>query len=184
MKLTPIAEMYTNCYGLKQFERALEGLQCFDEENEIDLFDDDEWVEHLEEIRAQYDAEDEEEKKPTKKASKTVEKPAKKKVEEPEDESDDEEEDEVEDEKEDNGEGDEFDGMDRTALKKYINSNELEITVKKSSSDDDIRNAIREEVSKPKDDDVEEEEETDDEEDDNDSSTVSIEDIRKKLFKK
>ena len=188
MKLTPIAEMYTNCYGLKQFERALEGLQCFDEENEIDLFDDDEWVEHLEEIRAQYDAEDEEEKKPTKKASKTVEKPAKKKVEEPEDESDDEEEDEVEDEKEDNGEGDEFDGMDRTELKKYINSEGLEITVKKSMSDDDIRDAIRKEVSKPKDNEVEEEEEPEDEktdeEDDNDTSTVSIEDIRKKLFKK
>ena len=188
MKLTPIAEMYTNCYGLKQFERALEGLQCFDEENEIDLFDDDEWVEHLEEIRAQYDAEDEEEKKPTKKASKTVEKPAKKKVEEPEDESDDEEEDEVKDEKEDDGEGDEFDGMDRTELKKYINSEGLEITVKKSMSDDDIRDAIRKEVSKPKDNEVEEEEEPEDEEtdeeDDNDTSTVSIEDIRKKLFKK
>lgn len=40
-------------------------------------------------------------------------------------------------------EGDEFDKMDRTALKAYIKENELDITVKKSMTDDDIRDLIR-----------------------------------------
>lgn len=56
-----------------------------------------------------------------------------------------EEEDETE-EAEDEDEGDEFDGMDRSALKAYIKDNELDITVKKSMTDDDIRGLIRAEV--------------------------------------
>lgn len=40
--------------------------------------------------------------------------------------------------------GDEFDGMDRNALKVYIKTNGLDITVVKSMSDDDIRSAVRE----------------------------------------
>ena len=40
-------------------------------------------------------------------------------------------------------EGDEFDGMDRTALKKYIKTNGLAITVMKSWDDDKIREEIR-----------------------------------------
>lgn len=40
-------------------------------------------------------------------------------------------------------EGDQFDGMDRTALKNYIKEQGLEIKVKKSWSDDDVRNEIR-----------------------------------------
>lgn len=64
-----------------------------------------------------------------------------KKVEEPEE---DEEEEEEEDEEED-----EFADMDRTALKAYIKDKELEITVKKSMTDDDIRDLIRAEETKP-----------------------------------
>lgn len=40
-------------------------------------------------------------------------------------------------------EGDEFDKMDRTALKAYIKTNGLDVTVKKSMTDDDIRDLIR-----------------------------------------
>lgn len=39
--------------------------------------------------------------------------------------------------------GDEFEGMSRDELKRYIKVNELEISVKKSMSDDAIRDAIR-----------------------------------------
>lgn len=39
--------------------------------------------------------------------------------------------------------GDEFDAMDRTALKKYIKENGLDVKVYKSQSDDDIRTNIR-----------------------------------------
>ena len=40
MTLKPLNEILSK-YGMKDFERALEGLQNFDEENEIGLFDDD-----------------------------------------------------------------------------------------------------------------------------------------------
>lgn len=60
------------------------------------------------------------------------------------------------DEEEETEEGDEFDEMDRTELKAYIKKNGLEITVKKSMSDDDIRELIREAVN-------DEEEETEEE---------------------
>lgn len=52
---------------------------------------------------------------------------------------------EEESEKEENEEtdGDEFDGMDRNALKKYIKENGLEVKVFKNDSDDDIRAKIR-----------------------------------------
>ena len=60
MTLKPLNEILSK-YGMKDFERALEGLQNFDEENEIGLFDDEDWIEHLEEIKAQYDSDDSEE---------------------------------------------------------------------------------------------------------------------------
>lgn len=63
-----------------------------------------------------------------------------------EEEVEEEEDEETEEEEEDEDEGDEFAEMDRTALKAYIKDNELDITVKKSMTDDDIREAIRAEV--------------------------------------
>ena len=179
MTLKPLSEVI-NRYGMRDFERALEGLQNFDTENEIDLFEDEDWLEHLEEIKAQYDAEeDSEDSKPAKKSTKKVVK----KVAEPEyDEEEDEPEDNTEEdsEEEDDEEeesGDEFDKLDRSALKKYIVDNDLEISVKKSMSDDDIRNAIRSAKSSAPDVDDEDE----DEEEDEAPARVSLGDIRKKL---
>lgn len=82
----------------------------------------------------------EEEEKPKKGATKKAEP-------EPEGDEDEDEEEESDDEEEsdeDSEEGDELDDMDRGKLKDYIKENELEITVKKSWSDDDIREKIRE----------------------------------------
>lgn len=91
MGLKPLNELLSK-YGIRDFERALEGLQNFDEENEMGLFDDDDWLEHVEEIKAQYDGEeDDEDDKPAKK--KTSKKVTKKSV---EDEDDDETEEEEE----------------------------------------------------------------------------------------
>lgn len=182
MTLKPLSEVIYK-YGMRDFERALEGLQNFDEDNEIGLFDDDDWLEHLEEIKAQYDA-DEEEEKPKKSAKKVVNKdesaPKKAVVEDEDDEEEDdtpEEEDDAED-----AEGDEFDDMDRSELKKYISKNGLEISVKKSMSDDDLREAIRA-ASKDEDaaeaDDEEEDDDTDNEEEA--PAKVSLNDIRKRL---
>lgn len=180
MTLKPLSEVIYK-YGMRDFERALEGLQNFDEDNEIGLFDDDDWLEHLEEIKAQYDA-DEEEEKPKKSAKKVVEKdtPATKKVVV---EDDDEEEDDTPEEEDDaeDAAGDEFDDMDRSELKKYISKNGLEISVKKSMSDDDLREAIR---AASKDEDTPEEEDEEDDDTDNEEEApakVSLNDIRKRL---
>ena len=178
MTLKPLSEVI-NRYGMRDFERALEGLQNFDTENEIDLFEDEDWLEHLEEIKAQYDAEeDSEDSKPAKKSTKKVVK----KVAEPEDDEDEDEpednteEDSDEEDDEDEESGDEFDKLDRSALKKYIVDNDLEISVKKSMSDDDLRNAIRSAKSSAPDVDDE-----DDEDEDEAPARVSLGDIRKKL---
>lgn len=81
---------------------------------------------------------------------------------EEETESDDDEE-EGEDDNDDDSEeedgGDEFEDMDRTELKAYIKDNELNITVKKSMSDDDIRELIRAAVAENDEEDNEPEEE-------------------------
>ena len=185
MTLKPLNEILSK-YGMKDFERALEGLQNFDEENEIGLFDDDDWIEHLEEIKAQYDSDDSEEDSSSKKKT-AVKKVVKKEYtkSEDDDEADDEEEDDDEekDEEENDDDGDEFDSMDRVALKKYITANGLDISVKKSMSDDDLRNAIR---AAAKSDDADEADEADDEEEDDETeekapAKVSLSDIRKKL---
>ena len=209
-RLKPLNEVVPR-YTKKEFDRALEGLQCWDEEFDFNLFDDDEWLEIVEAVKEQYngssddDDEDEKPKKKTvKKTSKKVEeeedaddeeekkpakKSAKKKVEEePEDseeeDSEEEETDDEDDSEEEETDGDEFDDMDRKELKRYIKENELEITVKKSMSDDDIRDLIREAVADSDDEDDSEEEETDEDSDDEEEqpkSKVSLDDIRKKL---
>ena len=209
-RLKPLNEVVPR-YTKKEFDRALEGLQCWDEEFDFNLFDDDEWLEIVEAVKEQYngssddDDEDEKPKKKTvKKTSKKVEeeedaddeeekkpakKSAKKKVEEEDEDSEDEdseeeETDDSEEEEEEATNGDEFDDMDRKELKRYIKENELEITVKKSMSDDDIRDLIREAVADSDDEDDSEEEETDEDSDDEEEqpkSKVSLDDIRKKL---
>ena len=209
-RLKPLNEVVPR-YTKKEFDRALEGLQCWDEEFDFNLFDDDEWLEIVEAVKEQYngssddDDEDEKPKKKTvKKTSKKVEeeedsddeeekkpakKSAKKKVEEEPEDSEDEDSDEEDSEDEDDSEeeetdSDEFDDMDRKELKHYIKENELEITVKKSMSDDDIRDLIREAVADSDDEDDSEEEETDEDSDDEEEqpkSKVSLDDIRKKL---
>ncbi len=188
--LKPISEV-TPKYGMRDYERALEGLQNWDEENDFNLFDDDEWLDIVEKVKAQYDGndDDDEEEKPKKK---TVKKSAPKKEEVEEDAAeepeDDAEEEEAEAEEEDS-DGDEFDDMDRTELKKYNKEHELGITVKKSMTDDDLRDAIREAVkaneAEADEDDAEEEEaeaeEEDTDEDDAPAGKVTLADIRKKL---
>lgn len=215
--LKPLNEIIGK-YTMQDFDRALAGLQIFDEEHEIGLFDDDDWLEKVEEIRAQYDSDDNEDggkrksaKKTTKKKSEDEDddeddKPAKKKSSkksEPEDDDDSDDEDEKpskkgnakkqpepEDEDEDDdddsdSDDDELDDLDRSELKKYIKENKLEVTVKKSMSDDDIREAIR--AAQKSDDDEDgddDEDDSDDDDDDEPKSKVSLSDIRKKLAKK
>ena len=205
--LKPLNEVLGR-YGVSDFERALSGLKIWDEDNEFELFDNDDWLAKVEEIRAQYDEgdakpakskksrvdddEDEEEEKPAKKSVKKQ--PAKVEEEDDEDEDDEDTEEPAEEDSED-----EFDELDRTELKKYIKANGLDIVVKKSMTDDDLRDAIREAVKDSDDDDDEDseddedeeeekpakkskdEDEDDDDEDEEVVNKVSLSDIRKKL---
>lgn len=163
MKLKPIDEV-TGSYGIDQFERALEGLQNFDEDNEINVFEDDDWLEIVEKVRSQYkggDGDDAPKKKVTKKSSK-------RRVEEEDDDvpsvrtrqnrpgvrtvdPDEVEDDDLEEEDAPEEEGDELDNMTRSELKKFIVDNELSdvVPVFKSTSDDEIRRKIREALDLP-----------------------------------
>lgn len=176
MKQKPLTEIIGK-YGIADFNRALDGLQNFDQENEIDLFEDEDWLEHLEEIKSQYDEDEEEqEEKPVKKTTKKPVKPA---------EEEEEEEDEKPAKKAPKREEDEFDDMDRNELKAYINENELEISVKKSMSDDDLRDAIRQELaSQEETSEKDNEPEPEEEEEEKPRSKMSLADIKKKLGKK
>jgi hypothetical protein len=198
----PLTEL-TPKYGMRDFDRALDGLRNFDEENGFDLFDNDEWLDIVEKVKAQYDDTDNEDKPKkktvTKVASKNVtdddddeeETPEPKKKAKPAakpepEESEDEPEEEPEDDEEDNVEDesdDEFADMDRTQLKKYIKEKSLEITVKKSMSDDDLREAIRAAVANSDSDEDEEDNADDDDDDEGDASSPSLTlaELRKKL---
>lgn len=205
MKMRPLSEIIPR-YGMRDFEQALEGLQNFDEENGFDLFDDDEWLEIVEKVKAQYestadDDDDAPKKKTTKKSAATKSSKKQEDDDEQEDDTDDDddssddsddedadeededgEDDEDEDEDEDADESDEFDEMERDDLKKYIKKNKLDIRVTKTMSDDDLRDAIREKVNASEDDD--EDEDDDDTEEEAPKKKISVEDIRKKLAKK
>ena len=189
--LKPISEV-TRRYNMSEFDKAIDGLKNFDEDNDFNLFDNDDWLEIVEEVKQQYDS-DSEDEQPKKKTSKKVveddddeeEVKPKKSVKKPEPEEDDDSEDETEDEpeEEETEDGDEFDDMDRTALKKYIKEKELEIVVKKSMSDDDLREAIRAEVNSDDDSEDETEDEPEEEEVEEPKKKLSLEEVRKKLKK-
>lgn len=196
--LKPLSEI-TPKYGMRDFDRALDGLRNFDEENGFDLFEDDEWLEIMEQVKSQYEGDDaDEDEKPAKKTTKKVtkaieeddedEKPIskKKKVVEPEPEDDLEEEleEDVEEDADESGKDDEFSDMDRTELKKYIKENSLDIVVKKSMSDDDLREEIRKAISETESgEESDDEEDSDDEFDDDEKSSAkqTLDDIRRKL---
>ena len=172
--LKPLSEILS--YTIKDFDRALEGLQVFDEENNFELFSDDDWLEIVEKVKSQYDVDSEEEEEKPKKKTVVKQKPV---VEEEEEETEEKTDEEDVDEDSD----DEYADMDRKELKEVIKENGLDITVKKSMSDDDIREAIREAMKKANDS-AEEEGDSDDEEDEEDekpAAKISLEDIRKKL---
>ena len=131
-------------------DNGIDGMEEEDTETLIDIAESfveegGETESEEEEAEELADEAEEEEEKPKSKGKKA---PVKEADEEPEDEAEEEDdESEDEDEEEEAEEGDEFDEMDRTELKAYIKKNGMEITVKKSMTDDDIRDLIREAVN-------------------------------------
>jgi hypothetical protein len=125
-----------------------------DDEDENDDIDEEAEADELaEEVEEEDKAAKKKAEKPAKKESPKAKK-ATKKVVEPEEDEDDEEEEETEDEDENVS----LEDMSREELKAYIKEKGLEISVKKSWSDDDIRDAINA-LLEPEEEDEEEEEE-------------------------
>jgi hypothetical protein len=127
-------------------DNGIDGMEEEDTETLIDIAEsyveeggeNESEEQEAEELANEAEEEETEEEKPKAKVKKA---PAK------DDDEEEEEETEEEPEEEETEEGDEFDEMDRTELKSYIKKNGLEITVKKSMTDDDIRDLIREAVN-------------------------------------
>jgi len=135
-KLEPLEKLYRNCYTRKDFQKAVTGLQIIDEREKYGIFQCTEFLEIVEEMSKLYpEGEDEEVEQvesnigvslPTT----TVE------------------EDEEEEDTPLQSKGDEFDKMDRTALKAYIKTKlGGRITVMKSYTDDQIRDLIRDMIN-------------------------------------
>lgn len=126
-----------------------------DDEDENDDIDEEAEADELaEEVEEEDKAAKKKAEKPAKKEAPKAKK-ATKKVVEPEEDEDDEEEEETEDEDENVS----LEDMSREELKAYIKEKGLEISVKKSWSDDDIRDAINALLEPEEEDDEEEEEE-------------------------
>jgi len=170
----PLSEMMRNVYTIQDFEKALEAIQNFDMENEIDIFDTEAFKSCIKAVKAQYS---QDEKLVVKVEPKKVE--SSKKVVQVAD--------EVEEEiilKAKSKIGDEFDSMDRTELKEYIGENELEVTVKKADSDDEIRLKVRNFISSQKEEDIIEVNEERKEDKTDKKKVVSIEELRRNLARK
>lgn len=128
-EVTPLEKIYKNSFRLRDFQLQLEGLQIYDKKNKLGVFEYDQFNDILEEIRAYYPSEEDEEQEEEEGAEETS-----------------------------NG-GDEFDDMDRQALKKWINVNcpNKEIRILTSDSDDSLREKIRDFVALQEEGDEEEE---------------------------
>lgn len=172
-KMTPLSELF-NGYSIDDFEDALKALQVFDEEEGIEAFDLPEWLDVVEEVRSLFKStsskkskedEDDDEKPSKKSTSKTTTKSAPKTSAKEETEDDDEDEDEDDEDNDSNDSYDKYDDMSRDELKRHIKSSGLEISVKKSMSDDDIREAIRKSEAVASDESDNEDDEEDDAED-------------------
>ena len=151
MKKKPLSEKFRGNYTMEDFELSLEALELYDSEHDINMFEDEEWIAKVAQIKSDLEgslsgvSKKSKETKTTTASSTSAKKatPPVKKVEVVEEV--DEVSDEVEEVAEEVAEGDELDGMDREELKRYIGKNGYasDVIVRKSMSDDDIREAIR-----------------------------------------
>lgn len=169
-KVSPLSKLSLLQYGITQFETALEGLRIFDEENEIGIFETDEFQEIIETVKAQYDGKagkDVEDIKTTKKSvvKGKKEEPATKKTVSKKVVVEEEAEDEPEaEEAEETNDVDEYEEMARPDLIKALRALDAEVKIYKSTTDDSLREQIRALVAVDEDEpEAEEAEETEEE---------------------
>lgn len=121
-----LMEMYTNIYDRTDFERALEAVLHFDKTNGLNICQTQEFQDIAAEIEGYFPSREEDngEDLPFEDTSKEVDLPEEKE------------------------EGEKpLEKMNREELKRFIMDKELDILVKKSMTDEDIRNLIREELN-------------------------------------
>ncbi len=165
----PLTELFNNVYKMKDFALALEGLQHYDEEHEFDLFEDDRWLEIVEEVKAQYEGDEEEEEdeddEPKKKSkSKKSKKAAKVEEDEEDEEEEEDEDDEEEEEAEEEDDEEEEDEEDED----------------EEEEDEDDEEEDEEEEDEDEDDEEDEDEEEEEEEAPKKKSKKSVKDAPKK----
>ena len=153
-KLDSLEKLFTGVYTRKDFDLAVAGLKMFDADNRFNTFDHDEWIDTIEEMQKLWPEVDSNEpaEKETKQSSKVQEK----------------------------SNGDDFDEMDRDSLKRYIKKNDLDVIVKSSMSDDDIRGLIRDEINNFEEE-VEDEVETETTSETEEAAAPEVEKSEKKL---
>jgi hypothetical protein len=168
-KQDPLYTLFRDVYDMDTFDRAVQGLQIVDEEEGYNAWEDQEWLDIVEELRADIkpakkkgddDEDDDEEDKPKKPAAKKPaarkttprastkakeRKPAVKKAV-----KEDAEDAEIDEENATESIGigsDNLDLMSREDLMEFIEENELDLIVSKRHSDDTVRGAIRDELA-------------------------------------
>lgn len=135
-KAKPLTDLYSNVYTSSMFELALEGLKYFDVENEIELFEDEDWLEIVKQIKSQFD-------------DKSVKKSSKKQIEEDEEEDEPvvkkkvvkkvDEEDEEEEEEEEKPKK----KLDKNIIEEDEDDDDEEEEPKKKLSMEDIRKRLK-----------------------------------------
>lgn len=135
LKSDSLKKMFINVYDSKTFDIALNGLKNLDTQNKIGVFEHEEFLEIVNTLL-----------KDIPQAKEDIK-------------------DNKSDEEDDEEEGDQFDQMDRDELKDCNNVNKLGIVVKKSMTDDQLRELVREAMINKDANSTDDEEEDDEEED-------------------
>ena len=138
-KLDSLESLLIGSFSYKDFKNQLDGLQLFDQMNNIGVFTHDNWLDICESIEKQYPQQTETEKEIEKEVNAEIKKEISNKVEET-----------VITE---TGEEDEFTSLTRDELKEYLKSPEgkkLGIIVKAIYTEDQLRDIVRKAVNEPK----------------------------------
>lgn len=122
-KVESLHSQFKNCFVREDFDAQVSGLEYFDKKYKFGLFQDEDFIDVVEELSGWAESLEERKKEGS--------------------------EDKDGEESGEEGSEDKFSEMDRKELKQFISKNKLGIVVTPSMSDDDIRELIREAIETP-----------------------------------